>query len=93
MRNMASIRAFPLIIAILDIVSSIQSNMDKKHFSSAVFIDLKKAFDTVNHSILLKKLYIYGVRGIVNDWFKSFLLNRTQITEIDGFISEKEHSP
>ena len=90
---MASVRAFPLIIAILDIVSSIQSNMDKEHFSSAVFIDLKKAFDTVDHSILLKKLYIYGVRGIVNDWFKSFLLNRTQITEIDGFISEKEHSP
>ena len=90
---MASVRAFPLIIAILDIVSSIQSNMDKEHFSSAVFIDLKKAFDTVDHSILLKKLYMYGVRGIVNDWFKSFLLNRTQITEIDGFISEKEHSP
>ena len=79
--------------AILDIISSIQSNMDKKRFSCAVFIDLKKAFDTVDHSILLKKLYIYGVRGIVNDWFKSYLLNRTQITEIDRFISEKEHSP
>ena len=79
--------------AILDIISSIQSNMDKKRFSCAVFINLKKAFDTVDHSILLKKLYIYGVRGILNDWFKSYLLNRTQITEIDGFISGKEHSP
>ena len=76
--------------AILDIISSIKSNMDKKCFSCAVFIDLKKAFDTVDHSILLKMLYIYGVRGIVNDWFKSYLLNRTQITEIDGFLSEKE---
>ena len=63
--------------AILDIVNSIQRNMDKKLFSCGIFIDLKKAFDTVDHAILLNKLNHYGVRGIVNDWFSSYLLKRT----------------
>ena len=53
--------------AILDIVNSIQKNMDNKLFSCGIFIDLKKAFDTVDHSILLNKLNHYGIRGIVND--------------------------
>ena len=55
--------------AILDIVNKIQSYMDKSMFSCGVFIDLQKAFHTVDHVILLQKLFRYGVRGIVNDWF------------------------
>ena len=51
--------------AILDIVNSIQMNLDMKMFSCGIFINLKKAFDTVDHSILLSKLYRYGIRGIV----------------------------
>ena len=58
-------------LLILDVVSNIQANMDNKLFSCAVFIDLQKAFDTVDHSILINKLNYYGIRGCINDWFKS----------------------
>ena len=50
--------------AILDIVNAIQSNMDTGKFSCGVFVDLKKAFDTVDHSILLQKLAHYGYWGV-----------------------------
>ena len=79
--------------AILDIIETIQQNMDNKLYSCTIFIDLKKAFDTVDHSILLKKLYCYGIRGLTNNWFESYLLNRTQTTEINGFESLKEPNP
>ena len=77
--------------AILDIVSRIQSNMDTEAFSCGVFIVLKKAFDTVDHSILIHKLDFYGFRGIINVWFRSYLQDRsrTQITVIDQRPSNK----
>ena len=68
--------------ATLDIVSRIQSSMDAGAFSCGIFIDLKKAFDTVDHSILIHKLDFYGFRGIINVWFRSYLQDRTQITVI-----------
>ena len=69
--------------AILDMVESIRTNMDERLFSCGVFIDLKKAFDTVDHKILLDKLNYYGLRGIDNQWFSSYFTNRTQTTEIN----------
>ena len=57
--------------ALLSIVEHIRDNLDNKTFSCGVFIDLEKAFDTVNHDILLKKLDFYGVRGVSNSWFQS----------------------
>ena len=76
--------------AILDMVETIRSNMDRRRFSCGVFIDLKKAFDTVSHKILLDKLNYYSFRGIVNQWFSSYLTNRTQTTQINSYISNKE---
>ena len=76
--------------AILEIINQIQTNMDRKLYTCGIFIDLQKAFDTVDHTILLKKLDHYGVRGIVNDWFTSYLTARKQITEIGPLkISKK----
>ena len=67
--------------AILDILNRIQSKIDAKLFSCVIFIDLKKAFDTINYSILLHKLNHYGVRGIINTWFSSYLSKRSQSTQ------------
>ena len=79
--------------AILDIVNKIQGNMDKGMYSRGIFIDLKKAFDTFNHTLLLKKLCHYGVRGIVNDWFSSYLDGRSQVTQIGDYTLEKVINP
>ena len=76
--------------AILDIVSTIQTNMDKRLFSCGVFIDLKKAFDTVDHKILLHKLDHYGFRNFINKWFSSYLQGRIQTTQIHSYISAKK---
>ena len=65
--------------AIPDIVKTLQNNMDKHHFSLGVFLDLKKAFDFVNHKILIEKLNFDDFRGIINE-FQSYLINRTQTT-------------
>ena len=53
----------------------------------------KKAFDSVNHSVLITKLDYYGIRGCINNWCKSYLSGRRQTTEIDGHISLKEINP
>ena len=63
-------------------------NIDKGKYIGLIFIDLKKAFDTVDHEILLKKLKIYGVTGLEHDWFTSYLDNRKQFCWVDGTSSD-----
>ena len=64
-------------MAIIDLVDKISGYIDKKN-SIGILIDLSKAFDTIDHQILLRKLQCYGIRGIACDWFKSYLENRVQ---------------
>ena len=57
--------------ALIDLTEDIRQAIDNNRFSCGVFIDLQKAFDTVDHKILIKKLEYYGIRGIANKWFQS----------------------
>lgn len=76
--------------ALIDMVSNLQKNKDNRSNVGALFIDLSKAFDTVDHTILLRKLFALGVRGSSFNWFRSYLLERFQYIKIDDCTSERQ---
>ena len=63
-------------------MEKLHNALDQGNIAITCFLDLKKAFDTVNHSILISKLYKYGIRGPTLEWFESNLSNRQQYVQI-----------
>ena len=65
----------------------IEKDLDYGNIGCGVFVDLQKSFDTVDHQILLAKLNQYGIYGVSNNWFKSYLSNHNQYVSINGYES------
>ena len=74
--------------AILELTDKLKSAIDNRQLTCGLFLDFSKAFDTVNHKILLEKLQKYGIRGVPLQWFTSYLTNRQQYVRIDNTDSE-----
>ena len=66
-------------------------NLENGKQTDLLILDFSKAFDKVSHSLLLHKLYHYGIRGSINQWIQTFLYNRTQVVAVDGETSDKVH--
>ena len=64
--------------ALISLIDLVRKYLDNNYFACGVFINLQKAFDTVNREIFLVKLDFYGIRGLANGWLKSFLENKKQ---------------
>lgn len=75
--------------AIIELVDKIAKAIENNEFTVGIFLDLSKAFDTVNHDILLSKLYFYGIRGSCHAWIKDYLSNRKQIVKYNQIRSSE----
>ena len=78
------------VIALLEATNNWAFNIDKGSVNAVVFLDLKKAFDTVDLTILLSKLFEYGIRGIAYEWVRSYLVNRNQQCFVNGSLSNSQ---
>ena len=76
------------VTALLEATDSWAFDIDRGNVNAVVFLDLKKAFDTVDHTILLSKLSTYGIQDNAFNWFRSYLENRTQICSVSGSLSK-----
>ena len=73
--------------ALISLIEDIRQNLDEGNIGYDIFVDLQKAFDIVEHNILLAKLEHYGVCGLANEWFRSYLANRKPYVSINGHES------
>ena len=88
-KHQSGFRSFhPTMTALLEATNNWAFNVDHGNINAVVFLDLKKAFDTVDHSKLLSKLSLYGIQGKAHDLLCSYFDNRIQKCIINGFISE-----
>ena len=78
-------------MSLIILIDKILSSLNKGDYVVGIFLDLRKAFDTVNHEILMQKLYKYGVRGISYNWFKSYLYQRQQYVLFSDFKSTTQY--
>lgn len=74
-------------MALMELVEEITGCVDSKKYGVGIFIDLKKAFDTIDHEILIKKMDIYGVRGVAHKWLQSYIQNRKQYVQLGSHKS------
>ncbi len=73
----------------IDFVDKIVQAIEQGKFSVGIFLDLSKAFDTINHNILIRKLEHYGIRGVAKKWFENYLCDRKQIVKYNEVHSEE----
>ena len=66
---------------LIDFIDKITKAIDEGRYSIGIFLDLSKAFDTIDHKILLRKLDHYGIKGVGKDWFENYLYNRKQVVK------------
>ena len=78
--------------AISELKGTILKNQEENKLTIGVFIDLSKAFDTLSHDILLRKLHKYGIRGTTLDWFRSYLSDRSMRVKIQSSNGKIEYS-
>ena len=74
-------------LASLELIDRIFEDLNKENNPITIFMDLSKAFDTLDHKILIKKLHYYGIRGTALNWFISYLSNRKQFVQINSYKS------
>ena len=78
----------PTFMALIVLMENLITALDNGNCDIGLFLDFQEAFDTVDHHILLDKLHFYGVRATAHDWFTSYLSNRLQLVNYNGYESD-----